>query len=48
MNPEKKTDSDEEKTIADVINSMTEEQKNVMYAMIGQAMDDQGESDPGV
>lgn len=45
-NPEKKTDSDEEKTVADVINSMTEEQKNVMYAMIGQAMDDQGESDP--
>ena len=44
--PEKKTDSDEEKTAADVINSMTEEQKNVMYAMIGQAMDDQGESDP--
>lgn len=43
---EKKTDSDEEKTVADVINSMTEEQKNVMYAMIGQAMDDQGESDP--
>lgn len=45
-NPEKKTDSDEEKTVTDVINSMTEEQKNVMYAMIGQAMDDQGESDP--
>lgn len=44
--PEKKTDSDEEKTVADVINSMTEEQKNVMYAMIGQAMEDQGESDP--
>lgn len=44
--PEKKTDSDEDKTVADVINSMTEEQKNVMYAMIGQAMDDQGESDP--
>ena len=44
--PEKKTDSDEEKTVADVINSMTEEQKNVMYAMIGQAMDDQGESNP--
>jgi hypothetical protein len=38
--------SDEEKTVADVINSMTEEQKNVMYAMIGRAMDDQGESDP--
>ena len=44
--PEKKTDSDEEKTVAAVINIMTEEQKNVMYAMIGQAMDDQGESDP--
>lgn len=44
--PEKKTDSDEEKTVVDVINSMTEEQKNVMYAMIGQAMEDQGESDP--
>ena len=44
--PEKKTDSDEEKTVSDVINSMTEEQKNVMYAMIGRAMDDQGESDP--
>lgn len=44
--PEKKTDSDEEKTVADVINSMTEEQKNVMYAMIGQAMEDQEESDP--
>ena len=44
--PEKKTDSDEEKTVADVISSMTEEQKNVMYAMIGQAMEDQGESDP--
>ena len=43
--PEKKTDSDEEKTVADVINSMTEEQKNVMYAMIGQAMEDKGESD---
>lgn len=38
--------SDEEKTVADVINSMTEEQKNVMYAMIGQAMDGQEKSDP--
>ena len=37
--------SDEEKTVADVINSMTEEQKNVMYAMIGRAMDDQGKSE---
>ena len=42
----KKSDADDEKTVVDVINSMTEEQKNVMYAMIGLAMDDQGESDP--
>ena len=29
-----------ERTIQDVIDSMTEEQKNVMYALIGQAIDD--------
>lgn len=33
---------DDEKTIADVVNSMTEEQQNVMYALIAQALD--GES----
>ncbi len=37
MADEKKTDS--EKTVADVIDSMTEEQKNVMYALIGQALE---------
>ncbi len=37
MADEKKTDS--EKTVADVIESMNEEQKNVMYALIGQALE---------
>lgn len=31
---------DDQKTIQDVVNSMTEEQKNVMYALIGQAMEE--------
>ena len=35
---EKKTDS--EKTVKDVIDSMTEEQKNVMYALLGQALEE--------
>ena len=30
------------KTVEDVINSMTEEQQNVMYAIIGQALEDAG------
>lgn len=34
-----------EKTVNDVINSMTEEQKNVMYAMIGMACEGEGEED---
>lgn len=34
-----------EKTIQDVIDSMNEEQKTVMYAMIGQALDENGGSD---
>ena len=34
-----------EKTIADVFNTLTEEQKTVVYAMIGQALDDAGVSD---
>lgn len=38
----KEEKSDDEKTIADVVNSMTEEQQNVMYALIAQALD--GES----
>lgn len=39
-----KTGSDDEKTVKDVLDSMTEEQKTVMYALIGQALED-GESD---
>ena len=32
--------ADKEKTVQDVVNSMTEEQRNVMYALIGQALED--------
>lgn len=35
----------DEKTVKDVIDSMTEEQKTVMYAMIGQALEDAGAKD---
>lgn len=35
----------DEKTVQDVIDSMNEEQKTVMYAMIGQALDENGWSD---
>ena len=34
-----------EKTVADVFNSFTEEQKTVVYAMIGQALEDAGATD---
>ena len=39
------TNENEEKTVQDVIDSMNEEQKTVMYAMIGQALDENGGSD---
>ena len=35
----------DEKTIGDVLDSLTEEQKNVVYALIGQALEDTDESD---
>ena len=43
----KKTESAEsEETVADVFNTLTEKQKNVVYAMIGQALEENGaESD---
>ena len=45
MAEEKTTETGEnEKTVADVIDSMTEEQKNVMYALIGQALEDGDEN----
>lgn len=34
-----------EKTVQDVVDSMSEEQKNVMYALIGQALEDAGVDD---
>ncbi len=39
----KKTASENEKTVKDVVESMTEEQRNVMYALIGAAMDSESE-----
>lgn len=43
MADEKKTEG--EKTVADVFNTLTEEQKTVVYAMIGQALEDAGVDD---
>lgn len=43
--PEEGGKSGKEKTIGDVFNSMTDEQKNVVYAMIGQALEDAGITD---
>lgn len=43
--PEEGGKSGKEKTIGDVFNSMTDEQKNVVYAMIGQALEDAGVDD---
>lgn len=40
---EKKPDTANDKTVADVIDSMTEEQKAVMYAMIGSALESEGD-----
>lgn len=43
--PEEGGKAGKEKTIGDVFNSMTDEQKNVVYAMIGQALEDAGVDD---
>lgn len=40
MPEEPKEEKPMEKTVADVFNELTEEQKNVVYAMIGQALED--------
>ncbi len=42
---ESKKLEDKEKTVQDVIDSMTEEQKTVMYALVGQALDANGEEE---
>ena len=39
-----KMSNNSEKTVKDVVDSMTEEQKTVMYALIGQAMEENGVS----
>lgn len=45
---EKMEKENKEKTVKDVIDSMTEEQRNVMYALIGEAIEStKGESDDG-
>ena len=44
MDENKKTD---EKTVQDVIDTMTEEQKTVMYALVGAALEDDMEEDEG-
>lgn len=41
-NNENKTTNEGEKTVADVFNGFTDEQKDVVYAMIGKALEDAG------
>ena len=41
----KTDDTGDDKTVQDVIDSMTEDQKTVMYAMVGQALEQGAESD---
>lgn len=41
----KMAEENKEKTVQDVIDTMNEEQKNVMYALIGQALEEKGEDE---
>ena len=43
--PEQELEHADERTVKDVFDSMTEEQKQVVYYMIGQALEDSGEDD---
>ena len=43
----KMAEENKEKTVQDVIDTMNEEQKNVMYALIGQALEENGEDEGG-
>ena len=45
MEPEKNNEQSEEKTVQDVIDSMTEEQRTVMYALIGEALNGNEDED---
>lgn len=42
---EPKKEHEKEKTVKDVFDTLTEEQKTVVYALIGQALEDAGDSD---
>lgn len=44
-NETKNTNPEKEKTVKDVFDTLTEEQKTVVYALIGQALEDAGVSD---
>ena len=46
-NEKKNEESKKEKTVKDVFDTLTEEQKTVVYALIGQALEDAGVSDDG-
>lgn len=47
--PEKESEkSDDEETVADVFNTLNEKQKTVVYAMIGQALEDKDNEDDDV
>lgn len=47
--PESKSEkTDDEETVADVFNTLTEKQKTVVYAMIGQALEDKENDDDDV
>lgn len=41
----KKTENDDEETVAQVFNTLTEKQKTVVYALIGQALESAGNND---
>ena len=43
----KKTSNEEEKTVAEVFDTLTEEQKNVVYALIGMAMENDENDEDG-
>ena len=45
MNVNEQKNTDNEKTIQDVFDEMTEEQKNVVYALIGMALEENGADD---
>ena len=44
-NNTKKTENDDEETVAQVFNTLTEKQKTVVYALIGQALESAGNND---